>query len=184
MTQQPPRKPRARPTPPAGQPAGARRDAPASERGSESDRPTVNPPFDVEAFARASALAPTPAEASRVPPGKRHGAADKPTMRPPLPDGTVPEPRAEQITLTNEVELERARAQSAGMTATSALEASTRRTTPPRSPTPGAPNRPSPLSMANARAPSAPNVPVARHPSPSSIEAAVLGAIGNAGPEI
>ena len=206
MTQQPPRKPRARPTPPAGQPAGARRDAPASERGSESDRPTVNPPFDVEAFARASALAPTPAEASRVPPGKRHGAADKPTMRPPLPDGTVPEPRAEQITLTNEVELERARAQSAGMTATSALEASTRRTTPPRSPTPGAlsmanarapsaPNMPtvrapssasmpSALSMANARAPSAPNVPVARHPSPSSIEAAVLGAIGNAGPEI
>ena len=167
MTQQPPRKPRARPTPPAGQPAGARRDAPASERGSESDRPTVNPPFDVEAFARASALAPTPAEASRVPPGKRHGAADKPTMRPPLPDGTVPEPRAEQITLTNEVELERARAQSAGMTATSALEASTRRTTPPRSPTPGA------LSMANARAPSAPNMPTVRAPSSASIPSAL-----------
>ena len=49
---------------------------------------------------------------------------------------------------------------------------------------PSAPSMPSALSMANARAPSAPEVPAVRRPSPSSIEAAVLGAIGNAGPEI
>jgi hypothetical protein len=215
MTQQPPRKPRPRPTPPAGRPAAGRRDAPVADSGTGSDRPTVNPPFDIEAFARASAVAPVapaPPDLSRATSGQRHPLADTPTMRPPLPDGTVPEPRAEQITLTNEVELEKARAKSVGSMAASPPEGSAHRAMTPRSPTPGAlsmanarapsapnmpsalsmanarapsaPNMPSALSTANARAPSAPNVPVARRPSPSSIEAAVLGAIGNAGPEI
>jgi hypothetical protein len=113
-----------------------------------------------------------------------------------LPDGTIPEPRREQITLTNEIELEKARAKSAGL-GTSSWPAGpeSRRNEAPRNPTPGplsmanarapsAPNMPSALSMANARAPSVPNMPAVRRPSPSSIEAAVLGAIGNAGPEI
>ncbi len=136
-------------------------------------------------------------------------------MRPPLPDGTVPEPRAEQITLTNEVELEAARAKSAAMipvaaNATEATEAEARRGRTPRQGTPhpaagarissapnmssalsmanarapSAPSMQSALSMANARAPSAPAVPAVRAPSASNIEAAVLGAIGSAGPEI
>jgi len=107
----------------------------------ENDRPTVSPPFDVEAFARAT-------------------SAD-----------TRAEGRGEQVTLTNELELERARSQSA------------MRTDPPRK------NTPSALSIANAHAPSAPNIPAAKRAlSPTSIEAAVLGAIatspGQAGPEI
>jgi hypothetical protein len=118
-------------------------------------------------------------------------------MRPPSPDGTVPAPRAEQITLTNEVELEEARARSAAGSGAPALRAEgpPHRSEAPRHPTPGplsmanarapsAPNMPSALSMANANAPSSPNIPAVRRPSPSSIEAAVLGAIGNAGPEI
>jgi hypothetical protein len=129
-----------------------------------SDRPTVNPPFDVEAFARKAAgpRASTPVKGH---PRQRTPRGDTPTARPPSPDGTVPEPRAEQITLTNEIELEKARAKSI------------QRSDPPRYVTPSA------LNIANARAPSAPNVPAVRRPSPSSIEAAVLGAIGNA-PEI
>jgi hypothetical protein len=104
----------------------------------ENDRPTVNPPFDVEAFAR---------------------AASSPSFD--------PEPRSEQITLTNEVELELARFQSA------------KRSEPPRATTPPA------LSMANANAPSVPEMPAQRALSPTSIEAAVLGAIaGPAAPEI
>jgi hypothetical protein len=143
--------------------------------------------------------------------------AERPTVRPPLPDGTVPAPRAEQITLTNEVELEAARAKSAAMipaaaNATEATEAEGRRGRTPRQATPrpqpaaaarvssapnmssalsmanarapSAPNMQSALSMANARAPSAPAVPAVRAPSASNIEAAVLGAIGSAGPEI
>jgi hypothetical protein len=120
-------------------------------------------------------------------------------VRPPLPDGTVPEPRAEQITLTNEVELEEARARSAVSTDP---EAEARRSTsgPPakaaRTPSvpsalsmgsarsSSAPRMPSVLSMANARAPSVPEMPAARRPSASNIEAAVLEAIGNAGPDI
>ncbi len=138
---------------------------------SQSDRPTINPPFDVEAFARATAAA---------------GAAPFPG-EPPTPRGLgrpgadgAPEPRGEQITLTNEVELELARAKSK------------RRTVPPRRAI-----TPTALSIANSRVPSVPNMPAARAPappkaeeeprslSPSSIEAAVLGAIvGSPAPEI
>jgi len=106
----------------------------------ENERPTVSPPFDVEAFARATTS----------------------------PAGVIEsEARREEITITNEAELERARSQSA------------RRTDPPRKNTPGA------LSIANAHAPSAPNVPAVRALSPTSIEAAVLGAIATSpGPDI
>ena len=130
--------------------------APKPPAGDENDRPTVSPPFDVEAFARAAtAPAPSQGPASR-PPGAPAGA-------PPL----EPEFRGEQITITNEVELERARSQSA------------QRTEPPRA------NTPSALSIANAHAPSAPNIPAQRALSPTSIEAAVLGAIATSpGPEI
>jgi hypothetical protein len=116
-----------------------------------------------------------------------------------LPDGTVPEPRAEQITLTNEVELEAARARSAVAVDTEAEARRNSRSgqakagrTPSvpsalsaantRSPSP--PRMPSVLSMANARAPSVPEMPAVRRPSAANIEAAVLGAIGNAGPDI
>ncbi len=187
MTHEPPRRPRAKPTPPAGRPARVRRDPDGA--GAESERPTVNPPFDVEAFARASAVSPMPPA-----PGLRRAPAEAPTVRPPSPDGTVPEARAEQITLTNEVELEKARAQSAGGgAALGGTPGAPRRSEAPRYPTPGplsmanarapsAPNMPSALSMANARAPSAPSIPAVRRPSPSNIEAAVLGAIRQRGP--
>jgi|HubBroStandDraft_1064217.scaffolds.fasta_scaffold19005_3 hypothetical protein len=166
------------PTPP-NRKAPSKKPPPPESVASESDRPTMSPPFDVEAFARATAAA-----------GAAPGNEAPPTVR------------GEQVTLTNEVELEIARAKSK------------RRTIPPRrSPTPTA------LSIANARVPSAPNVPAARASkipaarskaaaaappaaapaarpeapteapprslSPSSIEAAVLGAIGGSpAPEI
>ena len=200
MPQQPPRRPASKPALPgargSGQPSGARRDS--DPPGAESDRPTVNPPFDLEAYARASATAPAAPEPGRGASARRQAPTEMPTVRPPSPDGSIPSMRAEQITLTNEIELERARAKSAGgptASAPSAPDASQRRTEAPRFNTPGAlsmanarvpsaPNMPSALSMANAHAPSAPSLPVARSPSPSSIEAAVLGAIGSAGPEI
>jgi hypothetical protein len=116
----------------------------------ENERPTVSPPFDVEAYARATRSSDAP-------------AGD---------DFPPEEPRSEQITLTNEVELERARAQSA------------LRSEPPRRMSMSA------LSIADARAPSTPSIPPVVPPpersiSPTSIEAAVLGAIGaSAAPEI
>jgi hypothetical protein len=138
-----------------------------SPRVDENDRPTINPPFDVEAFAR---VASGPARPARTP-------SDAPTDRPPAPPVDPefePEARTERITVTNEVELEKARAQSA--------------VGPKRAITSSA------LSIANARAPSSPNTRVveskAEEPldqglSPSSIEAAVLGAIdGSSAPEI
>jgi len=139
----------------------------------------VNPPFDLEAFARAASS----------PSGQPVASPDAPTNRPPPPPAVPvfePEPRTDRITLTNEVELERARAQSAIANA------------PPRTITSGA------LSIANARAPSAPNAPgvepepaqggvddasaarradaAAAAATPSSIEAAVLGAIRSSAP--
>jgi hypothetical protein len=139
--------------------------------GDASERPTVNPPFDVEEFARAAS----------APSGQPQHFPGAPTHRPPAPP-TVPrfgsEPPSGRITLTNEVELERARAQSALANP------------PPRTVTSGA------LSIANARAPSAPNVVARgaplpcdgppRPPSGANIESAVLGAIGggSAPPEI
>jgi hypothetical protein len=127
----------------------------------ENERPTLNPPFDVEAFARATA-----ASTPRSP-------RDVSTTRPPAARRVagVPEPRAEQATLTNEAELEAARAKSA------------QNTEPPR-------RRSSALSMADARSvtqkPAASaRASDARVPSaPSSIEAAVLRAVSTPPPEI
>lgn len=135
---------------------------PPPDADDENERPTVNPPFDVEAFAR---------EASKS------GAPSKPGARAAPPPPAVPsfepdEPRSKQITLTNEVELEAAREKSAARTEP-----------PPRHATPSA------LSIADARAPSSPSNPAVQPPqrslSPTSIEAAVLGAIGSSpAPEI
>ncbi len=123
----------------------------ADEEPEDSDRPTIAPPFDVEAFARAAT------------------ASGPPRKTPPSGSAAVPEPRGEQVTLTNEVELERAREQSAAHS----------------EPPPRGRHTPSALSIANARAPSIPEMPAQRTLSPTSIEAAVLGAIaGTGGPEI
>jgi hypothetical protein len=126
----------------------------------ENDRPTVNPPFDVEAYARRAG---------------KPSASGRPGAPPPpgVPSFEPEETRSKQITLTNEVELEKAREMSAVRTDPP----------PPRHATPSA------LSMADARAPSSPNnpavMPGARSPTPTSIEAAVLGAIGSSpAPEI
>jgi hypothetical protein len=132
----------------------------------ENERPTVNPPFDVEAFARAA----TGQSENSVPP-PLEGATRRPPPPAALPsfDEDDDERITDRITLTREVELERARAQSAVAKA------------PPRTITLSA------LSIANSRAPSSPHVEAQRGPvrnlSPSSIEAAVLGAI-SAAPEI
>jgi hypothetical protein len=142
-----------------GQPPS--KSAPAPPEGEdENERPTINPPFDVEAFARDNAKGGRAADAD---------VTTRPPPQPPLQEGELdwsePPRRAEQITLTNEVELERARAQSA-------------RIETPR-------GSPSVLSMANARAPSSPSSPPARTQSHSNIEAAVLGALGSSpAPEI
>jgi hypothetical protein len=200
MTHEPPRRPRPKPPP-----QGAKRSGPANESNSPDERPTVNPPFDVEAFARASAVSPM-APPPHVPAPRRRGPAETPTVRPPSPDETLPDPRAEQITLTNEVELEEARARSVFATEAETRRGRSRPSAPSveapqsgRAPSaPGmpsalsmanarassAPNMPSALSMANAQAPSAPEMPAVRRPSAANIEAAVLGAIGSAGPEI
>ncbi len=166
---------------PAAPPAPLREHEPNDDAADpeSSDRPTLNPPFDLEAFARRSATAPL---SPPPPPRPRVYPSDTPTARPPPGHeealeadrpSPLPNMRAEQITLTNEVELERARAKS-------------KQSEPPRSHTPSA------LSIANMRAPSVPSMPSvrspspasARSPSPTSIEAAVLGAIGSSGPEI
>jgi hypothetical protein len=153
----------------AEDPRKKKRDAPPPEPSddeSENDRVTVNPPFDVEAFARQTSGGTNP---------PRRFPADAPTEPPPPPGpGFDPgEPRSQQITLTDEAELEAARVASAV------------RSDPP------APVRPSSsaLHFADSRAPSSPSVPAApgsgRSLSPSSIEAAVLGAIGSSpAPEI
>jgi hypothetical protein len=138
----------------------------------ENERPTVNPPFDVEAYARATSSSEPPRRPSV--PGS-HGAFERPaeggSYRPArgsnpegVPEFGPQEPRSQQITITNELELERARVQSSA------------RSEPPRR------LSGSVLSIADARAPSSPSTPpqVAvgeRSLSPSSIEAAVLGAI-------
>ncbi|HEV3190188.1 MAG TPA: hypothetical protein VGY54_06800, partial [Polyangiaceae bacterium] len=135
----------------------------------ENERPTLNPPFDVEAFARATAAS-------------NPRSHDVSTTRPPPRPPALPEPRGEQTTLTNEAELEAARAKSA------------RNTEPPR-------RRSSALSMADARSasqkPAAARASEGRVPSPpsnssegripsppSSIEAAVLRAVSTPPPEI
>jgi hypothetical protein len=123
----------------------------------ENERPTVNPPFDVEAFARAATASPTSGDTLA-------------TTHPPPPLDA--EPRSQFPTLTNEVELEAARAKSE-----LAYD-------------PAAGRLPSGLlAIANLRSPSAmpPNAPSASPPggvqaSPSNIEAAVLGAIKRSAP--
>ena len=143
----------AAPTPPPSPPAAD----------DENERPTVNPPFDIEAFAR---------EASKSGAPSRLGKTTAPPP-PAVPNFEADEPRSKQITLTNEIELEQARERSAARTEP-----------PPRHATPSA------LSIADARAPSSPSNPAvagppARSLSPTSIEAAVLGAIGSSpAPEI
>jgi hypothetical protein len=120
--------------------------APADASTTASDRPTVNPPFDVEAFARSTAG--NPAESD---PPDGPGEAGTAT-------------RAERITMTDELQLEVARAKSAESTQ------------PPQPRSSGL------LSIADARVPS---MPAPRSLSPSSIEAAVLGALATTpGPEI
>jgi hypothetical protein len=142
------------------------------EDATANERPTVTPPFDVEAFAReASAPSGNPLPPSRAP-----------TAPPKPPEEREFESEAEtqRVTLTNEVELERARARSA-----EAIP-------PPRS------SLSSALSIANSRVGTSPNVPplepeetptrnipASSNEPPSSIEAAVLGAIsGSSPPEI
>jgi hypothetical protein len=144
--------------------------APPEPKGDgENERPTINPPFDVEAFARASAKSrpSPPGEVTRPPPPPAEPVEA-------LDWSDTEEPRSERITMTNEVELERARARSADEPGSSPASPKSANE-PPRGP-------PSILSMANARAPSAPSAPPARSLSPSSIEAAVLGAIESSPP--
>jgi hypothetical protein len=115
----------------------------------ENDRPTVNPPFDVEAFARAAGGSRFPRDAPTRPPPNRPGSQDE-------------EGRGQQVTLTNEVELEKARALSA------------RNSERPR------PITSSALSIADERAKSSGTIPpVADAAAPASIEAAVLGALAS-----
>jgi hypothetical protein len=131
---------------------------------SENDRPTVNPPFDVAAFAR---IASGPSSQQR-----RSAAEEAPTKPPPPdapPQGEAGEARARQVTRTDEAELEAARVES------------TIHSEPP------GPGRASPLSIADARASSSPSMPPVmpeRSITPTSIAAAVLGAIGASSPEI
>lgn len=143
----------------------------ADDAAEENERPTVNPPFDVEAFARKTTGSGDPRRARPEPP-----TVPPPPLTPSPAQFEPAEPRSRQITLTNEVELEMARARSA-------------RSEPPRALTPSA------LSIADARTPSAPapsGQPPGRSLSPTSIEAAVLGALGatsssppaSSGPEI
>jgi hypothetical protein len=123
----------------------------ATDEEGENDRPTVAPPFDVEAFARASRGSRFPREASTQPP---------PNLPP--AEGEKP-PRGQQVTLTNEAELEQARALSARLS-----------------------DRPKPitstaLSIADERAKSSGTIPPVADPAgtPASIEAAVLGALAS-----
>jgi hypothetical protein len=159
VTHEPPRRTRRKPTPEQS----SRSDREADDRDasqSKSDRPTVNPPFDVEAFARASAASIVPAQG-----GQTRNSSETPTARPPP---LVTPVRAQQITLTNEGDF------SDALGSASMQRAETERS-----------DAPSALSIADARAPSAPNMPTARATTPTSIEAAVLGvAEGSAGPEI
>jgi hypothetical protein len=140
-----------------------------ADRADENERPTVSPPFDVEAFARAASS----------PSGQPRAPFEMPTNRPPpppaFPEFDEEEARTEQITLTNEVELERARAHSAtGHTSHGAMHVPSHG--PIRTVTASA------LSIANARSPSSAQVPVSKvytsSTSATSIENAALASIG------
>ncbi len=159
MSERPPKRTRAKEPPPP---------APVDEDAAEDERPTVNPPFDVEAYARATASSEAP-KPLRAPIGHAGPTADR--GGPGASEFPPEEARSQQITLTNEVELERARS------------LSSQRSEPPRRLSTGA------LSIADARAPSTPSLPPQMAPerslTPTSIEAAVLGAIGaSPAPEI
>jgi hypothetical protein len=130
--------------------------APEAEGEEENERPTFKPPFDVEEFARettARGSPPEPAAVTRPPPA--------PPAFPEIDEGFASGRDSERPTLTNREEIEAARERSSHTGET------------PRS-------RPSVLSMANARVATIPPLPASppRNLSPSSIEAAVLGAIG------
>ena len=140
-----------------------------------SERPTLAPPFDVEAFARRS-----------MSPASRRYPTDAPTEIPPPQDA-----RSQQITLTNEFELEKARAESVRLGRTP--EGNGRHDTVSRTPEGtgrhdggfGEPPRhrtPSALSIVNARIPSSPALAAPRAPTPTSIEAAVLGVVNSSPP--
>jgi hypothetical protein len=124
--------------------------------GEENERPTVNPPFDVEAFARAATASPD---------------AELPTTHP--PPMFENESHSQRPTLTNEVELEAARERSAyapdlaGGRLPSGLLAIANLRAPSAGP-PSAASTTPPAGMAKA--------------SPSNIEAAVLGAIKGSAP--
>lgn len=135
-----------KPTPKSKGKSGRPR-APGIESARDSDRPTLNPPFDVQAFARATAGdGPALEEAEGTP---REG-----------PDAAGP---AERITITNEAELEVARAKSA------------QSSDPPQP-------RTSALLIADALVSSS---PPPRIVTPSNIEAAVRGALASTpAPEI
>ena len=140
------------------------------------ERPTVSPPFDVAAYARATAeseapgaKSPAPAERGRTSkkahpaggaPGASRAIAEK-TNRSEFP---AEEPVSQQVTLTNEIELEQARARSVA------------HSDPPKRLSGGA------LAIANARAPSA--IPPAGSRPPTAFAAEVrprsVGADGTA----
>jgi hypothetical protein len=122
---------------------------PQPEADARGERPTVAPPFDVETFARRS-----------TGPERKRFSSEHPTEAPPAQDA-----RSQQITLTNEVELEKARAESVRLGAE-----------PPRFRTPSA------LSIVNSRIPSTPSLPAQRSPTPTSIEVAVLGVVNSSPP--
>ena len=171
MTHEPPKKRRTAPAPVDEEGAEDKHERPtvnpppAEEK---HERPTVNPPFDVEAYARATADSDAPRRFLRDPATDRRtsGTSVAPTNTSlGASDADDGAPSSQQITVTNEVELEQARARSA------------HRREPARRLSGSA------LSIADARARSAPSVPaaaVSTSSSPTSIEAAVLGAI--AGP--
>ncbi len=149
-----PRKMATTSTPPQAPPAEDERGAPPRAKedpSSREDRPTLTPPFDVEAFARRS-----------TGPASQRFPSDSPIDVP-----LATEAGSQRVTITNEAELEKARAESI------------RLGDPPRRRTPSA------LSIVNARVPSSIAFAAARVPTPTSIEAAVLGVVNSSpAPEI
>jgi hypothetical protein len=140
-----------------------------AEEEASDQRPTLMPPFDVEAFAREASV---PSEARPA----RRGASGNPLPTRPAEREFDSESDTQRVTLTNELELERARARSAD----------------PSPPSRGTPSS-APLSIANAVPSRAkfPALEIETDGTPThdlhatSIEGAVLGAIdGPASPEI
>ena len=177
----------ARTPPPAGR-RGSGRDADGA--GAESERPTVNPPFDVEAFARASAASPVarpPRRPRRAPPKRPRRGPRRPTgrsrrrarSRSRLPTRSSSRRRAPSPRVPERPWAGRRERRAAAKRRV--IPRRVRSRWPTRAP------RAPPTCRARSRwptraPPARPSVPAARRPSPSNIEAAVLGAIGGAGP--